>query len=267
MLSITTMAGDNAPLAFAELGTNNAQGIAHIGTLQFLAGPNPNGNLANAIDAYAKLNNETTKNDYKLFQPDKADSLLLATGQDMLAFLKDNQFANDNQMYNQIYEGAKLIFYGMLDQNPDIKNMDSSDDPTNDNKVATMWEQSIKIAAGENNGFGGLQDYYDNKIIIPSWLPVDVELDTLLPNIMTDELFDKISSGTIVEPGNNNREVSFDDILGEDDVSLYAIGDGVYVILEGDVITSQRQYADATGQMVTLDLNLIKNEMLAYINE
>lgn len=288
MNSVIAMAGPNSPVAFEQLGIDGYKGLTHVGTLQTLPGNENNKHLSNAVDAFAKLNRPETKNDYDNFKVDRNNSELKNTTLEMLSFLKDNSFSDDTNTYENILSSAQIIFYGMIDKNPELKNMAAGDEPWNDDNVLELWEKSINIAAGARNGFGGIQDYFDSKVILPSWMPNTDnysnagEFAFVLGEIMTPELFDKATSVQVdsefagiditepkrnipVEPGNNNKEILPEDIFGEDDVSLYAVEDGVYIIIEGDPITSTEQYGNASGDLVYLDLNKIRPEIEAAL--
>ena len=288
MNSVIAMAGPNSPVAFEQLGIDGYKGLTHVGTLQTLPGNQSNKHLSNAVDAFAKLNRPETKNDYDNFKVDRSNSELKNTTLEMLSFLKDNSFSDDTNTYENILSSAQIIFYGMIDKNPELKNMAAGDEPWNDDNVLELWEKSINIAAGARNGFGGIQDYFDSKVILPSWMPNTDnksnagEFAFVLGEIMTPELFDKATSVQVdsefagiditepkrnipVEPGNNNKEILPEDIFGEDDVSLYAVEDGVYIIIEGDPITSTEQYGNASGDLVYLDLNKIRPEIEAAL--
>ena len=282
LTAVSAMAGeDNAPLAFNELGVDGHTGLAHIGTLQ-----NINGTLTpdldNALDAFVLMNREGSKDVFKNFDPNQADTELSQVAQNINIF-RFNTFSNDTTLHEQIYESAKLIFYGKLLTQPELLQKSKDESPGESDQAVKLFEESLNIAAGQRNNKGGLQQYYGHTTIIPTWLENSEDaimpemfggggesFATILSNKMTDELLLKATDGKVIVehiPGNDGtptqRQIPASEIFGQEEVGLYPIGDNQYVLTFGNPMIATEGYSDALGQLVILDMYKIKKELLA----
>ena len=300
---------DNAPLAFQELSVDGLDsGVAHIGTLQARNGGDYSRDLDNALDAIVLINNENTKDKFKLFNPktqiDKVDTALAVTTKEYLDVYSNNTFSDDITLYNQLYDSAEYIFYGKILSNPSLMNLDSTDEPSENNDVVKLWKESLNQAAGFHNNKSGLGLYNNEQIILPSWMPNTLnpddtyaDLGTLLSDVMTDELFEKATMKEVIDLDENGkeiiklmpnrmvehlpqneqetsdaskfikREIPANEMFGVEEIGLYQIDDGKYIMTWGPPISATEGYTNSEGQLVVLDLNKIKDDLLKNLSE
>jgi len=300
---------DNAPLAFQELSVDGLDsGVAHIGTLQARNGGDYSRDLDNALDAIVLINNENTKDKFKLFNPktqiSNVDTALAITTKEYLDVYSDNTFSDDITLYNQLYDSAEYIFYGKILSNPSLMNLDSIDEPSDNNDVVKLWKESLNQASGFHNNKGGLGEYNNEQIILPSWMPntlnpddTNANLGSLLSDVMTDELFEKATMKEVIDLDENGketiklmtnrmvehlsqneqetsdaskfikREIPANEMFGVEEIGLYQIDDGKYIMTWGPPISATEGYTNSEGQLVVLDLNKIKPELIKNLDK
>ena len=299
--SVIFMAGaDNAPIAFNQLG-DGYEGIAHIGTLQAIN----NGStieLDNALDALVQLRTVETQDRFKSFSlaensVNYVGSKVQALMEDRIGAFVDNTYAQDINLYRQLKNSTQLIAYGMVINNPEFSELrlDADAKPLNDKDVVKMFDTALNIAAGYHNGFGGITSYNDHSLILPEWFPnsknpedTDGDLNFVLSKIMTDELFELATSievsgnianlqkNRIVEHVPNElqdndvsefikREIPANEIFGVNELGLYSVEPGKYIMTFGNPRFAQEGYTNSEGQLVVLDLNKIKPYIDAYL--
>ena len=269
--AVSAMAGDDAPLAFNELGIDGFVGVAHLGTLSFINGQAPA--YDNAINAF--ILSQSNPDTFKNFDPAQEGSQLQSAAQDIDIF-RFNNISDDNNLYEQIYQSAELIFYGKLMQNPKLLQIPTVQKPEDNAKVVELYQESLNIAAGNRNGKGGLQNYNGYQIIIPTWLPNvekkmdSTEFDEILSEKMTDELLLKATGGqNIVEHIEDingditQRIIPASEIFGQEEAGLYSIGDNKYILTFGNPMIAEEAYSNELGNVVVIDFNKIKREILA----
>ena len=300
--SVIFMAGaDNAPIAFNQLG-DGYEGIAHIGTLQAINGGSTI-ELDNALDALVQLRTAETQDRFKRFSlAENSDNYIGSEVQQLMearigAFV-DNTYAQDINLYRQLKNSTQLIAYGMVINNPEFSELRFEKDklPLDDKDVVKMFDTALNIAAGYHNGFGGITSYNDHSLILPEWFPnsknpadTDGDLDFVLSQIMTDELFELATSievsgnlanlqkNRIVEHVPNEfqdndvsdfikREIPANEIFGVNELGLYSVEPGKYIMTFGDPRFAQEGYTNSEGQLVILDLNRIKTYIDAYLD-
>ena len=187
-------------------------------------------------------------------------------------------FIDNEDTFNNIIEGANLIYMATL----------KNSGKTKDNFNAEDWEKAFIMASGGvssnynifgNNfsltGNGGYDnDTRGNKIHIPTWLP-NGQFSDVIERLKSDEnLWLKASSNgenAIIGDGlKSGDEITLSQIFKTNDPYFVSVGNGKYKVAMGEDPTepgAEPEYLmNSDGGYFIININNIRNEIITGMN-
>jgi hypothetical protein len=171
-------------------------------------------------------------------------------------------FPDSPDTYNAIIEAAEYIYaYEMYKK-----------EETDITFKKDIFENAIQLAAGQQGDFGGIDQYNDTYISIPSWLEKG-KFSNIVETFKEDKELLKQALGNQEGIGVAMRDGSIrqiDIFKNNPNPEFIAVGDGRYKISLGDhpykgapryVMTNDFDIFKGTQKPLILDLNLIKSKI------
>jgi len=241
--------GKDAGAVFAELAPKN-KFFAYVGGLANQTGMYGEG-FKKAVAGYDIVKNKKIEPGIK-----KTES----TYKKSIAKYRE-AFPNNPETYDAIIEAAEYIYaYEMYTKGE-----------TDITFKKDIFEKSIQLAAGKNNNFGGIDEYNNTFIAIPSWMKqgqfsdvVDQLKDN--PALLTQALGNQEG----VSASRDGSAKPIDIFKNNPNPVFIAVGNGRYMISLSDhpfkgtpryVMTKSFDIFKGTQQPLILDLNLIKSKI------
>ena len=259
--------GTDSDLAFRQLTKDNTV-LSTIGGLTIMNDYEPSENVNLMAEGFLISKNEKLAAIYKI----NTNDILGKVAEYSKVFI-DNE-----DTFNNIIEGANLIYMATL----------KNSGKTKDNFNAEDWEKAFIMASGGvssnynifgNNfsltGNGGYDnDTRGNKIHIPTWLP-NGQFSDVIERLKSDEnLWLKASSNgenAIIGDGlKSGDEITLSQIFKTNDPYFVSVGNGKYKVAMGEDPTepgAEPEYLmNSNGGYFIININNIRNEIITGMN-
>jgi len=278
---VAVMAGpEYSSYAFEQLSLDKPNGLAHIGILYANVGETEV--LNQAIDAWVLRKDDSTKNilsQYNIFDLEKNYNLA-TTFDTYFNTLESSPLYADRKHYESFAASTKLIFEGMILNNPDSVGTNKRVFmPIKPEPLEEMLIEAIQISAGFNTATntGGFEEYNGYQITVPvdhknadfGDTKNNISIEELLENNMTQELFEKAivnqKAGETDQMYLNKEDkmATIEDIFNQNRVHLIPKGPGRYWIGFGDNPTSIfLKSENRSEEPLVFDLNLIYKDLI-----
>jgi len=217
--NITYMAGDDAAIALGEL-SKSVPMFSQVGFMMLMNDGRHTEITKNMLDGWLKVRDSETNQKiveaYKINNLGNDDGFFSITSK-LLPLSLDEILP---QTKNQIYDGAKYLFYNKVLESPTLRKYAlETTDPTLEDEAMDAWEMSIQEAAGlikyGDGYYGGITEFGDdNYVILPQEMKngtVDktfTDLKTFLEDTLDQELFD-LATATYETPNMTEEGIKF----------------------------------------------------------